>query len=128
MLLRTNTQWYTWMYNYEKTFVERDVTMLMNETLSPATVRRLWSILSGISAQRLNYENLSRALGMSRATVVKYIDFMEGAFLIRRLQPLFINISKRIVKSPKIYFRVSGLLHFMNRIDSYEDIFNHIIS
>lgn len=125
--LRTNQQWNLWMFNYEKTFVERDVTMLMNESLSPATVRRLWSILSGISGQLLNYEDLSRSLGMSRATVIKYMDFMEGAYLIRRLQPWFTNISKRIVKSPKIYFRDSGLLHYMNRIKTYNDLMNDII-
>lgn len=125
--LRTNQQWNLWMFNYEKTFIERDVTMLMNETLSPATVRRLWSILSGISGQLLNYEDVSRSLGMSRATVLKYMDFMEGAYLIRRLQPWFSNISKRIVKSPKLYFRDSGLLHYMNRIKSYNDLINNII-
>ncbi|MCX7742924.1 MAG: ATP-binding protein [Flavobacteriales bacterium] len=125
--LRSLTQWSTWMYNYEKTFVERDVTMLMNESLSPATVRKLWAILSGISSNLLNYEDLSRSLGISRATVVKYMDFMEAAYLIRRLPPWFINTSKRIVKSPKIYFRDSGLLHYMNRVDSYESLLNHIV-
>jgi len=126
--LKNNTQWQRWMENYEKTFVERDVTFLMNESLSPATVRRLWSMLSGISANLLNYEDLSRSLGISRATVIKYMDFMEGAFLIRRLQPWFINTSKRIVKSPKIYFRDSGLLHSMNRINSADELLGHIIS
>ena len=125
--LRTNKQWSLWMHNYEKTFVERDVTMLMNESLSPATVRKLWSILSGISGNLLNYQDISRSLGMSRATVIKYMDFMEGAFLIRRLQPWSVNTSKRIVKSPKIYFRDSGLLHYMYRIKSYDDLDNHII-
>lgn len=124
---KNNQLWNIWMSNYEKTFVERDVTMLMNETLSPATVRRLWSILSGISAQLLNYEDLSRSLGMSRATVIKYMDFMEAAYLIRRLQPWYVNTSKRIVKSPKLYFRDSGLLHYMNRVESYNDLINHII-
>lgn len=124
---RTNDQWYLWMMNYEKTFVERDVIMLMNETLSPFTVRKLWNMLSGISGNILNYENISRSMGLSRATVLKYIDFMESAFLIRRLQPWFLNTSKRIVKSPKIYFKDSGLLHFMNRVESYPDLMNHII-
>ncbi|MCS6823345.1 MAG: ATP-binding protein [Cytophagaceae bacterium] len=127
LTLRTNEQWQLWMYNYEKTFVERDVTMLMNESLSPATVRRLWSMLASISGQLLNYEDLSRSLGMSRATVVKYMNFMEGAYLIRRLQPWFMNTSKRIVKSPKIYFRDSGLLHYMNRVDSYDHLTHHIV-
>lgn len=125
--LRSQQQWNVWMYNYEKTFVERDVTMLMNETLSPATVRRLWSMLSSISGQLINYEDISRSLGMSRATVVKYMDFMESAYLIRRLPPWYVNTSKRIVKSQKVYFRDSGLLHYMNRVESYNDLMNHII-
>ncbi|MCS6935104.1 MAG: ATP-binding protein [Chitinophagales bacterium] len=125
LTLRHYEKWRLWMYNYEKTFVERDVTMLMNETLSPATVRRLWLMLSGLSGHLLNYEDLSRSLGISRATVIKYTDFLEGAYLIRRLQPWFINTAKRLVKSPKIYFRDSGLLHFMNRIYNPDDLANH---
>jgi hypothetical protein len=127
LTVRTIAHWNLWMENYEKTFVERDVTMLMNETLSPATVRRLWTMLSGLSAQLLNYEDVSRSLGLSRATVVKYMDFLEGAYLIRRLQPWHANTSKRLVKSPKVYFRDSGLLHYMNRVESYNDLMNHII-
>jgi len=127
LTLRNNAHWTLWMQNYEKTFVERDVTVLMNESLSPATVRRLWAMLSGLSAQLLNYEDVARSLGLSRATVVKYTDFLEGAYLIRRLQPWYANTSKRIVKSSKIYFRDSGLLHYMNRVENYNDLMNHII-
>ena len=128
LTLRTNTQWYAWAENYYRTFVERDVNFLMNENLSPATVRNVWTMLSAISGNIVNYENISRSLGVSRATVLKYLDFMEGAFLIRRLQPWFINTTKRIVKSPKIYFRDSGLLHYMNRIQTTDELAGHIVS
>ncbi len=128
LTLRTNAQWYAWAENYYCTFVERDVNFLMNENLSPATVRNLWTMLSAISGNIVNYENISRSLGISRATTLKYLDFMEGAFLIRRLQPWFINTTKRIVKSPKIYFRDSGLLHYMNRIQTTDELAGHIVS
>lgn len=127
LLLRSNSQWYYWMENYERTFVERDVTWLMNESISPFTVRKLWQMLSSVHGQLLNYEDISRSLGISRATVLKYIDFLESAYLIRRLYPWFINVHKRIVKSPKLYFRDSGLLHYMHHVHSYNQLVNHII-
>lgn len=124
---KKNEQWYLWMKNYEQTFVERDVTFLMNESLSTATVRKIWSMLSYIHGQLLNYEDISRSLGLSRATVIKYIDFLEAAFLVRRLSPWYFNTSKRIVKSSKIYFRDSGLLHAMHDIKEYNQLLGHII-
>lgn len=127
LLTKTNAHWYNWMENYERTFIERDVTMLMNESLSPFTVRKIWQMLSRIHGNLLNYEDLSRSLGISRATVVKYIDFMEGAYLVRRLQPWHINIDKRLVKRPKIYFRDSGLLHFTHGLHSFSDLQNDIV-
>ncbi|MCX8080280.1 MAG: ATP-binding protein [Bacteroidia bacterium] len=128
LMRKSEKAWHDWMENYERTFVERDVTILMNERLSPFTVRKIWQMLSGIHGQILNYEMLAKSLGISRATAVRYVDFMEAAYLIRRLHPWFMNIHKRIVKSPKVYFRDSGLLHFMHRIHSYEDLQGHIYS
>lgn len=126
LLLKNNAQWHKWMDNYYRNFVQRDVNFLMNESLSPSTVAKLWIMLSGINGNILNYEMVARSLGISRPTAIKYIDFIEGAYLINRLQPWFINISKRIVKAPKIYFRDTGILHYLNGIHTFEDLQNNM--
>ena len=71
--------------------------------------------------------NLSRSLGVSQPTINRYLDLLEGGFIITRLQPYFINISKRIIKAPKIYIRDSGILHNLANIESYEQLLGHSI-
>ena len=65
------------------------------------------------------------SLGVSAPTVTRYLDFLEGGYLIRRLQPWFVNAKKRLVKSPKTYIRDTGILHRLLNIPSYEDLFGH---
>ncbi len=98
------------MNDFITTYVERDLPML-GLAASPHTVRNLLSILVGVHANLLNASELSRSLGMSVTSVLRYLDFLENAFLIRRLQPWHLNIKKRIVKSPKLFLRDSGMLH-----------------
>ena len=74
-----------------------------------------------------NAESFSRSLGVSAPTVTRYLDFLEGGYLIRRLQPWFVNAKKRLVKSPKTYIRDTGILHGLLNIPSYEDLFGHPI-
>lgn len=126
LLASNHTKWSIWCENYFKNFIERDVHLLSEEKLSSSTVDKLWRMLAGINGNMLNYDMLSRSLGISRPTVIKYLDFLEGTFLITRLQPWFINISKRIVKAPKFYFRDSGMLHFLNDITTPEELANNI--
>jgi uncharacterized protein len=126
--LKSHAQWHKWAENYFKTFIQRDVNFLMGEVLSPAMVDRVWQMLSGMNGCILNQEMLSRSLGISRPTVNKYLDFLESSFIIYRMQPWFINVSKRIVKSPKIYFRDTGVLHFLNRVSSPNDLKGNIIA
>src|SRR3546814_7024328 len=73
-----------------------------------------------------NAENFARSLGITRPTVNRYLGFMEGAFMVRVLQPWFRNIKKRLVKSPKVYIRDSGLLHSLLGLDDYETLINQI--
>jgi uncharacterized protein len=79
-------------------------------------------MLADINGNILNLEMLSRSLGKSRPTVSMYLEFMEGAYLVARLQPWFMNVSKRIVKSPKLYFRDMGVFHYLNGISSLNDL------
>ena len=128
LTLKTNANWYRWAENYFMTFIQRDVNFLMGETLSSSLVRNMWQMLSGMNGNILHNEMLARSLGISRPTVTKYLDFLENSFIINRMQPWFVNMSKRIVKSPKIYFRDTGILHFLHRIDSPAALKNNIIA
>lgn len=70
----------------------------------------------------LNAEKYARSLGVTAPTVHRYIDFLEGAFLIRRLYPWYANVNKRLVKSPKLFIRDSGLLHRLSDINSIDQL------
>jgi len=83
-------------------------------------------MLSQLNGQLLNYSLLSKALNLSSPTVKRYLDFFENAFLITRLQPYFQNISKRLVKAPKVYFTDTGILHHFLSIQSFEQLNNSL--
>lgn len=114
-----------WRKNFIDTYIQRDLGLLGLQT-SVQVMERFWRILSTTQGNLLNAEALARSIDVSRATVMRYIDFLEGAFMLRVLRPWFRNINKRLVKSPKIYLRDSGLLHSLLRIDSEETLLNHI--
>ncbi|WP_347878502.1 DUF4143 domain-containing protein [Pedobacter sp. SG908] len=78
-----------------------------------------------LNGNLFNGESFARSLGVSAPTVNRYLDFLEGGFLIRRLQPWFVNAKKRLVKSPKTYIRDTGVLHRLLNIPSYSDLFGH---
>jgi uncharacterized protein len=104
-----------WRKNFIKTYVERDLGLL-GLNAEPQTIERFWRMLANSHANLWNAESIGRSMGLTHPTVNRYLDFMEGAFLVRRLQPYFINIPKRLVKSPKIYLRDSGILHAFKEI------------
>jgi len=99
-----------WRVNYIKNFLERDLSM-MGIQIVPGNMRRLWSMLAHYHGQIANLSELSRSLDMTDKTVKRYMDILEGCFMIRQLHPWFENIAKRQVKRPKLYIRDSGLLH-----------------
>jgi uncharacterized protein len=80
-------------------------------SLPPEQLRRFWTMLAHLHGNVLNVAELSRALSIDQKTAARYVDILCGAFLVRRLPPWFENVGKRVVKSPKIYPRDSGLLH-----------------
>jgi predicted AAA+ superfamily ATPase len=75
-----------------------------------------------------NAEIFSRSLGVTAPTVLRYMDYLEGGYLIRRLQPWFVNAKKRLVKSPKVYMRDSGILHHLLKLDSIDEVLGHPIA
>ncbi len=100
-----------WMESYARAFIERDLPALGIE-VSASQMRKLWTMLAHCNGGVWNASQLAASLGVSYHTVNRYVDILEQTFLIRKLPPYFANIGKRLVKSPKIYFRDTGLLHF----------------
>jgi hypothetical protein len=108
-----------WRENFIQTYLERDLPML-GLRADPMLVRHLWTMLAHLSGNLLNLESLGGSLGITAPTVRRYVDFLEASYLIRRLQPWFANVSKRLVKSPKVYIRDTGVLHALLNISSLQ--------
>ncbi len=113
-----------WLEQYISTFLERDIPQLGISIPAP-TLRRFWTMLCHYHGQLINYSEFSRSFGVSDMTIRKYLEILEGVFMIRLLQPWHTNLGKRLVKSPKLYIRDSGLLHHLLSIDSERDLATH---
>jgi len=125
LLATNNEDAIEWLNDFIRSYVERDLATLFGVTLSPVTLRNFWSMLAHSNGNLLNAEVFARSLGVSATTVMKYLDFLEGAYMVRRLQPWFINAKKRLVKSPKTYIRDTGILHRLLNIASFDALFGH---
>lgn len=101
-----------WLSAYVSTFLERDLPAL-GLGLPARRLRTLWTMLTHVHGNLLNVSDLARSLAVSSHTVAGDLDVLEGSFMIRRLQPYYANIQKRLTKSPKLYVRDTGLLHFL---------------
>ena len=114
-----------WQQSFIQTYIERDLPAL-GLPASPSLVRNLLRMLAHIHGGMLNYADLASSLNVSQPSVKTYMEFLENAFLIRRLEPYFINISKRLVKSPKVYIRDSGLFHHLIGVQNFDQLLGHI--
>ena len=123
-LPETDEQSILWRENYISTFLERDIPQL-GINIPAATLRRFWTMLSHYHGQIINYSELARSFGISDMTSRKYIDILAGTFMVRMLQPWYVNVSKRLVKRPKIYLRDSGLFHTLQQIENLDQLFSH---
>ena len=112
-----NEVWTQWLDNFIKTYIERDLPVLGLD-IGRGILRDLWMMIAHVHGNVVNYSNIGRALELGSATIKKYLDFLENAFLIRQLHPFHTNIKKRIVKSPKLFIRDTGILHHLHNIDS----------
>lgn len=104
-----------------QTYIERELPIL-GLSASPVLLKNLLRMLAHNQGKLLNYSQLSNSLGIDINTVKRYIDYFEHAFLIRRLAPYHTNTKKRIVKSPKIYIRDTGIYHSLFAIENQEDL------
>ncbi len=121
ILANSDKQSLKWLDNFIKTYIERDLPML-GFSASPLDIRRLWEMLSWQSGNLLNASAIGNSLGFTNHTINKYIDFLEGTFMVNRLPPFFVNAKKRIVKSPKIYISDTGVLHRLMRVNSFDEL------
>lgn len=123
-LAEDDTTSQSWRRDFIRTFIEKDFGFLgMGAT--PASLGRLWQMAAHYHGQALNASELGRALGESYKTVQRHLELLEGAFMIRMLRPWHENLGKRLVKSPKLYVRDSGLFHSLLGIGSYEALLGH---
>jgi predicted AAA+ superfamily ATPase len=113
-----------WREGFIRTFLERDVPQLGFQ-IPGAAMRRFGTMLAHCHGQIWNGAELSRAMGLTAKTVRRYLDILSGTFMIRQLQPWFANVSKRQVKSPKIYFHDAGLLHQLLGLSYWDDLLAH---
>ncbi|MEI8295673.1 MAG: ATP-binding protein [Alphaproteobacteria bacterium] len=109
---------FRWRQDYVRTFLEMDLPSF-GFNLNPYMIRRFWLMLSDYHGNLFKASELGRSLDLNDKTVKRYLDILSGTFVVRQLQPWFVNISKRQVKSCKIYFRDSGLLHSMLNLQNF---------
>ncbi len=113
--------WLDWMNSFINTYFERDLPNL-GFPADSITGKRLWLMLAHLHGNLVKYSEIAKSLELSLHTIKKYIAFLENAFLIRTIQPYHSNIKKRLVKSPKVYIRDSGILHFLLGIENHEQL------
>jgi hypothetical protein len=123
-LSRTEAQSVEWRRWLVRSFLERDFPMLSSPA-APEAIRRFWTMLAHGHGQVWNASDLARSFGVSDKTVRGYLDFLASTFMMRILQPWHENLGKRQVKSPKVYFRDSGILHLLSGISTLRDLLQH---
>lgn len=113
-----------WREAFIQTYLERDIPQL-GPRVPAATLHRFWTMLAHTQGGMLNAANLARSLAVDGKTVVRYLDLLVDLMLVRRLQPFMANVSKRLVKSPKVYVRDSGIVHALLNIADRDALLGH---
>ncbi|HET7119825.1 MAG TPA: ATP-binding protein [Solirubrobacterales bacterium] len=116
-----------WRTDFIRTYLERDVPQL-GPRVPAETLRRFWTMLAHNQGGLLNAANLARGLAVSGVTVAHYLDLMVDLLLVRRLQPRLANVGKRLVRSPKVYVRDSGLVHALLGLTDKEAVLGHPVA
>lgn len=123
-LAKKDEQSFTWRQSFISTYLERDIPQLGGR-IPANTLRNLWTMLAHVQGGLLNQSKLAAGLGVSVPSIHRYLDLLNDLFLIRKLQPWSSNIGKRLIKSPKIYIRDSGVLHALLRIQDMDNLLGH---
>ena len=123
-LAETTAAWERWMDGFTRTFLERDIPGLGSK-VAPESLGRFWRMLAHFHGQVWNAAELARSMDVSVTAVNHYRDLLAGTFMVRVLPPWFENLGKRLVKSPKIYLRDSGVLHHLLGMVEMLDLQRH---
>ncbi len=116
-----------WRENFIRTYVERDIPQL-GPRIPAETLRRFWTMLAHSQGGLWNASTFARSLGVSGKTVARYADLLVDLLLVRRLQPIHVNVRKRLAKSPRLYLRDSGVLHALLRIPDVDYLLGHPVA
>lgn len=116
-----------WRENFIRTYLERDIPQL-GPRIPAQTLRRFWTMLAHCQGGLLNAAHLARSLAVDGKTIARYLDLLVDLLLVRRLQPYHANVGKRLVKSPKVYIRDSGIVHTLLGLDNQEAVLGHPVA
>lgn len=113
-----------WRETFISTFLQRDIPAF-GIRVPATTLKRFWTMLAHSHGQIWNASKIAAGLGVSTKAIRHYLDILQDTFMVRQLQPYFANTKKRIIKSPKVYLRDSGILHFLLKIYEMEDLYSN---
>ncbi len=116
-----------WREAFVRTYLERDIPQL-GPRVPAETLRRFWTMLAHLQGATLNAAPIARSLAVNGKTVARYLDLLVDLLLVRRLPPFHANVSKRLVKSPKIYLRDSGIVHALLGLDDRDAVLGHPVA
>lgn len=116
-----------WREDFLRTYLERDIPQL-GPRIPATTLRRFWTMLAHVQGGLFNAAQLARGLAVDGKTVARYLDLLVDLMLVRRLQPYQTNVGKRLVRSPKVFVRDSGVVHALLNIGDHEELLGHPVS
>ena len=116
-----------WRENFVRTYLERDIPQL-GPRVPAETLRRFWTMLAHLQGGMFNAAQLARSLAIDGKTVARYLDLLVDLLLVRRLPPFHANVGKRLVKSPKVYVRDSGIVHTLLGLDDRDAVLGHPVA
>lgn len=116
-----------WRQNFIRTYLERDIPQL-GPRIPATTLHRFWTMLAHLQGGLFNAAQLARSLAVDGKTVTRYLDLLADLMLVRRLQPFQKNLGKRLVKSPKVFVRDSGIVHALLNIGEEESLLGHPVA
>lgn len=124
LLASSDQQSLDWRTDFIKTYLERDIPQL-GPRIPAETLERFWTMLAHHQGSVLNAASLARNLDVTGVTIARYLDLMVDLLLVRRLKPWTFNVGKRLVRSPKVYVRDSGITHALLNITDYNELLGH---
>jgi len=118
-----SSQYLRWQNDYLAMLVQRDLPQ-WGLPAKPMTIQRLLKMIAAVHGQSWNASQIGSSIGLNYQTINSYLEYIQGCFIVRMLEPYAVNISKRIRKSPKIYWRDSGMLHALMQVRNMDDLFS----